>query len=168
MKKNILVFSVLILLPACALFGPVKVIDFDSCAKAKNPVLESSPRQCRTADGQIYVEQTDIPIWVLPDSELPASGICASASETDVVRVELNQDVPSPRCQKINRGQRLLIKNNTDEPVLTWFGQNQQYLFNIPAQSEYEVSQSVSLLLAPGVHILYGSPYQGPEIWVNN
>lgn len=168
-KKVYLILSLLVLVFACSFLKPqVKITDFESCVKAKNPILETFPRQCRAKDGQLFVAETDVPIWVLAESELPASGVCAPAGEEDAVRVEINQDVPNPRCQKLNSGQRLIIKNNTEETVLTWFGLDHQYSFNIPAKGEYEVSQSVMELLAPGVHILYSAPYAGPEIWVNN
>jgi hypothetical protein len=35
------------------------VTDFTSCAAAGNPVMESHPRQCRSADGKLYIEDID-------------------------------------------------------------------------------------------------------------
>jgi len=37
----------------------VSVTNFDECVAAGNPVMESYPRQCRSADGQLFVE--DVP-----------------------------------------------------------------------------------------------------------
>ena len=45
-------------------FGPDLVVDkptylvnsFETCAAAGNPVMESYPRQCRAADGKVFVE----------------------------------------------------------------------------------------------------------------
>lgn len=34
------------------------VSNFDDCAAAGYPVMESYPRQCRTPDGQLYIEST--------------------------------------------------------------------------------------------------------------
>lgn len=34
------------------------VTDFDSCVEAGYPVMESYPRQCKTANGQLFVEVT--------------------------------------------------------------------------------------------------------------
>ncbi len=35
---------------------PRKLASFDECVAAGNPVMESYPRQCRTADGDLFVE----------------------------------------------------------------------------------------------------------------
>lgn len=40
---------------------PKDIINFEQCAAAGNPVMESYPRQCR-ADGQLFVEDIDEPI----------------------------------------------------------------------------------------------------------
>ncbi len=37
------------------------VLTFDECVAAGNPVLESYPRQCRTTDGQLTVEDISVP-----------------------------------------------------------------------------------------------------------
>jgi len=36
-----------------------QVQSFEECAAAGNPVMESYPRQCRSADGQLFVEKID-------------------------------------------------------------------------------------------------------------
>jgi len=73
MRRQILIFSLLILglvLAAWFHFGnqpsenpppdanppPPEITDFMSCADAGNPVMESWPRQCRTADGRTFTE----------------------------------------------------------------------------------------------------------------
>ena len=33
------------------------ITNFESCANAGNPVMESYPRQCRTEDGRLFVEE---------------------------------------------------------------------------------------------------------------
>lgn len=33
-----------------------KITDFDSCAKAGNPVFQSYPRMCKTSDGRTFTE----------------------------------------------------------------------------------------------------------------
>lgn len=37
------------------------ITNFESCANAGNPVMESYPRQCRTADGRLFVEEITPP-----------------------------------------------------------------------------------------------------------
>jgi hypothetical protein len=34
-----------------------KIENFDDCVKAKNPIMESYPRQCQTKDGKTFVEE---------------------------------------------------------------------------------------------------------------
>ncbi|TSC76031.1 MAG: hypothetical protein G01um101431_1049 [Parcubacteria group bacterium Gr01-1014_31] len=104
---------------------------------------------------------------VLPaDSEYPAVGACVEPGDENVVRVEVNQDVPSPRCQKMTAKQRLVIKNKTSEPLSLWFGDKKEYVFSVAANGEYAISQPVGELLAPRVHVLHGSPYEGPAVWL--
>lgn len=38
------------------------VDSFEACVAAGNPVMESYPRQCRTPDGQLFVEPVTQPI----------------------------------------------------------------------------------------------------------
>ncbi|MDO8559867.1 MAG: hypothetical protein Q7S23_02395 [bacterium] len=107
------------------------------------------------------------PAAVLPaDSEYPAAGACAEPGEENVVRVEVNQDIPSPRCQKMTAQQRLVVKNKTAETLSLWFGDNKEYAFSVEANGEYTIPQPVGELLAPRVHVLHGSPYQGPAVWL--
>lgn len=39
----------------------VSISNFDECVQAGNPVAESFPRQCRTADGQLFIEPLSNP-----------------------------------------------------------------------------------------------------------
>lgn len=36
---------------------PEVIASFEECAAAGNPIMESYPRQCRTAEGQLFVEE---------------------------------------------------------------------------------------------------------------
>jgi hypothetical protein len=52
----------LLLLAACTTAGLEEVVnDFQSCADAGFPVMESHPRQCRGPDGTLYVEELTAP-----------------------------------------------------------------------------------------------------------
>lgn len=54
-----LLFSCLliILFTGCSAKNKVSITNFEECAKAGNAIMESYPRQCRTADGQLFVEE---------------------------------------------------------------------------------------------------------------
>lgn len=53
------------------------VTNFDECAAAGNPVMESYPRQCRTEDGRLFVEEIPQPGDTYP-SQLPGEGLVAN------------------------------------------------------------------------------------------
>lgn len=69
------------------------VTNFTECAQAGNPIMESYPRQCRTSDGRLFVE--DVPPPALPDGGMVFNGcaiagcsgqLCVSADEAaDIV-----------------------------------------------------------------------------------
>jgi eight-cysteine-cluster-containing protein len=68
---------------------PAPVItNFEECAQAGNPVMESYPRQCRSVDGRLFVEE--VPPPALPDGGTVFNGctvagcsgqLCVSADE---------------------------------------------------------------------------------------
>jgi hypothetical protein len=97
-----------------------------------------------------------------PDSDQPASGICDPAAG-DIVTVNINVDVPSPRCVKVTAHQRLQVVNVTEGPVQVQLAQfdaqlqpEQAQLFDAPFES----------YLAPGVHWLHVTGGNSPEIWL--
>jgi hypothetical protein len=97
-----------------------------------------------------------------PDSDQPAAGICDPASG-DVVTVNINADVPYPRCMKVLGNQRLQVVNATDATVQVQLAQ-----FNVqlqPGQAQF-FNASFGSYLAPGVHWLRTTGGSGPEIWL--
>ena len=68
---------------------PVPAItNFEECAAAGNPIMESYPEQCRTPDGRLFVR--DVPPIVMPEEEIVFNGcavagcssqLCVSAEE---------------------------------------------------------------------------------------
>jgi hypothetical protein len=74
MKKIITGIVIVIALAAVAYFflpsyfsvktpntGTVSIMDFNSCAGAGYPILETSPRQCQTPDGRTFTEAQNQP-----------------------------------------------------------------------------------------------------------
>lgn len=68
------------------------ITNFEECAAAGNAVMESYPRQCRTADGRIFVEEIPNGPTSNDGSGIHANGcavagcsgqLCVSASEAD-------------------------------------------------------------------------------------
>ena len=50
-----------------------EITSFEECVAAGNPVMESYPRQCRTEDGNLFVEEID-DFWRLDSIELMQHG----------------------------------------------------------------------------------------------
>lgn len=70
------------------------VATFEECAAAGNPVMESYPRQCRTTDGRIFVEEIANEPIENPNTPISANGcavagcsgqLCVSADEASTM-----------------------------------------------------------------------------------
>ena len=56
--------------------APISTVStFEECAAAGNPVMESYPRQCRSEDGRLFVEEIEFPYY----GEIKPTNICAVA-----------------------------------------------------------------------------------------
>ncbi|UCC76671.1 MAG: hypothetical protein JSW37_14385, partial [Anaerolineales bacterium] len=97
-----------------------------------------------------------------PDSDEPASGVCAEG-QGDVVAVDINPDVPSPRCVKVTSQQRIEVHNRTQSAVELKLGFKRA---QVEASGTYNFEQPVGEFLAPGVHVLLAAPFSGPEVWL--
>ncbi len=100
---------------------------------------------------------------ITPASDLPAAGICGGPAESNLTRVEIYPDIPSPRCLKVTGSQQLQVANRTDLPLEIDLGPfhgtvapGETYLFTTP----------LGTFLAPGVHRMSASPFFGPELWL--
>jgi hypothetical protein len=100
-----------------------------------------------------------------PDSDLPASGICGTATGTFAI-VLINTDTPSPRCQHVAADQRLRITNNTDRPAEIRLA---NHALTLAPKTEGTIDQPFGDYLAPGVHTLTISTYSGggPALWLD-
>jgi hypothetical protein len=105
---------------------------------------------------------TPMPALAPPESDEPPSGICAQ-SEGAVVVVEINADVPSPRCLQVTEGQRIEVRNRTNAVLELELG---FLTARVEPGGSYTFDRPAGTFLAPGTHVLRGSPYPGPEIWL--
>src|SRR3989338_4294370 len=71
LNRNLLVpaIIVLVILLGISIWGlmvprnqSVEIQNFNQCAAAGNQVMESYPRQCRSADGRLFVEEITPPV----------------------------------------------------------------------------------------------------------
>lgn len=86
MKKSALLLSALLLVGAGCLRARAVITNFEECAAAGNPVMESYPRQCR-ADGTTFVEVAAMPPEAQPKpapEPLPEPGLPEGAVELKV------------------------------------------------------------------------------------
>lgn len=69
MKKVLipLILLILILVGVWWIFSVAEkqspITNFEECANAGNPVMESYPRQCRSAEGELFIEIISEPIF---------------------------------------------------------------------------------------------------------
>ena len=77
--------------------------------------------------------------------------------------VEINADVPSPRCLQVTEGQRIEVRNRTNAVLDLKLG---FLTARVEAGGTYTFDRPAGAFLAPGVHMLRGSPFPGPEIWL--
>lgn len=68
------------------------VTNFEECAAAGNPVMESYPRQCNTPDGQHFVEEIGEQPWLseeTPGNQCAVAGcsqqLCVSAADAATI-----------------------------------------------------------------------------------
>ena len=58
-RRKIAIFTIALALTGCILNGKKVIRNFEDCAEAGNPVMESYPRQCQTEDGWHFIENTE-------------------------------------------------------------------------------------------------------------
>ena len=101
---------------------------------------------------QLYTARAEPP---LPQS--PASGYCPVAVGA-VATVRVVPSAPSPRCQRVQPGQRLMVINTIDQPVRAQLGPID---VTIPPGGAWSSDRPFGTYLAPGVHGLALSAYAG-------
>ena len=101
------------------------------------------------------------------DSDFPAAGVC-ELSDGETVRIEIHEDVPSPRCAKILPMQKLEVVNKTGSPITIGFDAKYKELKNILLESEesHIFSRPAEEYFEFGVHHLLSTPHAGPAIWL--
>jgi len=95
------------------------------------------------------------------DSQTPAAGTCALAHD-GYAMIELNPDVPSPRCTIVHSLDRLRFHNATTEfqSVDTGFAQN-----TLAADELLTLGEQVGDVWAKGVHLVK-TPLYSVEVWL--
>ncbi|MGI8882504.1 MAG: hypothetical protein ACR2KJ_18760 [Jatrophihabitans sp.] len=108
---------------------------------------------------------------VPPDAQHPAAGACGRATGTTVV-IDMNPDIPAPRCVIVSAGQHLQVVNSTNRyqqtgkvVMVTWARKAAQ---SVPVGAKYTYAEAFGQYLAPGVHFLRMSAYPGStaSIWL--
>lgn len=105
-----------------------------------------------------------------PDAQAPAAGACQSGTDAPAT-IELNPDVPLPRCLIVRPDQPLRVVNTTarfgspGQVVTVQLGTLPLRRLAPGASTTYD---ALGDLLVPGVHRLKTSLYagSGPEIWL--
>jgi eight-cysteine-cluster-containing protein len=82
--------------------GADKIINFFDCLEAGNPVMESYPRQCRTAEGELFIEEVE--------DNSNTEGFCGSSTDFSC---STSDDCQPAGCS----GQICMGKD--EEPIIT-------------------------------------------------
>lgn len=101
------------------------------------------------------------PTLIPPVASEPAAGICAGPDSSQAPRVEVNVDIPDPRCLRVLPDQSLIVVNRTDVEILVRLG---PYEIRIAPGAEGPLPAPFGSYLAPGVHVVEAEPYAGPEL----
>jgi hypothetical protein len=141
-------------------FSPNKKLSFTI-------TLETPRDGSKISEGEILFSQilstfkfTDSNTTLYPaDADSPAAGTCIDVPNSHLVSVDIGPDnVPNPRCTKVNGSQVLTIVNNSYNPV-TITQTNPKTTLN-PGQS-YHFTAALDDFLARGIHHIAGA-----EIWL--
>lgn len=144
--KTILIISVVLAFCFCSSCTAV----FPS--KAMPPAPTSAPG----------MEATRLPVIErsTPIAQSPAAGICP-VMEGEIVTMNINPDVPDPRCMVVRSEQRLQVVNGREEALTVSLGQAGA---EIQPGDSYTFTDPFGDLLLPGVHALLVLPCCGGEI----
>ena len=98
------------------------------------------------------------------DSQAPAAGVCALTQDGYAV-IELNPDVPSPRCTIVHSLDRIRLHNATDaeQTYDVGFGAG-----TLSPDELLTLGEELGTVWAKGVHVVKTSLYagSGPEVWL--
>ncbi len=107
-----------------------------------------------------------------PDSELPASGICAGPSAADPASVTFEAGLAAPRCLKVLPSTHLRFVNALDHAVQFELG---SFSGTVQEGDEAVSELPVGQFLAPGVHTIMSTAYGdgmgmvgSGEVWLVN
>lgn len=111
------------------------------------------------------------PVLAPADRARPSSGFCGTMPGP-VALVEVDPGAPAPRCLVVRPDQRLEVVNSTDRegnrggPLTVRFANWPRRVVPLHAGSTFD--RPFGQYLAPGVHEVRLSPYQGgpAEIWL--
>lgn len=79
------------------------ISSFEECVRSGYPVMESFPRQCRTKDGRLFVEQLDkLPVPIQPAAESNLGGVCKNLCGDGVCQEMVCQAVGCPCAETVD------------------------------------------------------------------
>jgi hypothetical protein len=98
------------------------------------------------------------------DAAQPAAGVCAPA-EGPVAVLQINPDVPFPRCQRVQPEQWLRLVNKADQPADVRLA---GFELSLEPGEEATIDQPFGTYLELGVHLVAISIYAGnATLWLS-
>lgn len=115
------------------------VSSFDECVTAGYPVMESFPRQCRTPDGRIFVEQID------SEKESGISGMVLLGPTCPVVK-----DPPEEECADKPYATTLVVTTPDQSRVVKEFRSEETGKFTVQVEpGEYTIRSAAAANILP-------------------
>lgn len=134
-----------------------------ACRAAPPTPLPATPAAAPTRPAPTAtIAPSPSPTLAPAESDAPAAGICAQA-DGEWATVEVSADVPSPRCLRVTRNQRLRVVNKGPAAVQVKLA---GYTVVVPAGGEGTIPAAFGAYLAAGVHSVSADPYSGPQVWL--
>lgn len=99
------------------------------------------------------------------DSATPAAGVCEVDQQDRYLKVDLEPEMPAPRCWEARPGQRLRVHNATTTPArLRW---KPYAVTTIAPGATVTFDRPFASYLAPGDHDAHVSTYAGSGFEIN-
>ncbi len=118
------------------------VNSFEECVAAGNPVMESYPRQCRSADGKLFVEKIDEPVaesWGTVYGAVLLGPTCP-----------VERDPPDPNCADKPYATSLVVTTPDGARVIKTFSSNTEGKFSVEVQpGQYAIRSAATTNILP-------------------
>ncbi len=128
---------------------PLQIANFDECVAAGNPVMESYPRQCRSSDGQLFIEP------IQPENTVPSNNEPPSSQSTGSMR--------ATSCAVAGCSGQLCVSSEEASSIVTTCEFRTEYACYKEAKCEVQRNGSCGWTMTPELGQCLASPGNSVE-----